>query len=1392
MVFECEYCQALHWLEEAPRGKARRNQEFSLCCVSGDGVLDALKSPPPYLRMLFTDNNPAARSFRQHIRKYNMALAFTSVSYNKDIRFSDRGGIQVFRIQGELFHYQGPLIPGSQDTPCFAQLFFYDPEYATDIRMQRYTDLDRGILSRITQELLDCNPFISIYKTARERLAEDPDPNLRIVLSPQMHLIIEKGADRRRENLPTSNEVAVVLPDEMESGIRELVLAVRNPGFRPSLEHVHVTHASYMPLAYTLLFPQGDYGWHYEKQLQDRSGTRKKLRYEQQQFYRARLHIRKNEFSTLFYAGRLFQQYVVDAFTACECTRLNWIRSHQQELRADVYNGLQDALHREDVDLEQLGHRYILPSSFTGGDRAMQQLFQDSMAIVRTFGKPSIFITFTANPQWPEITDNLLFGQKSQDRPDLIVRVFYLKVKEMLSDLKRGILGPYAGHVYTIEYQKRGLPHQHLLLFLQLGFRINTPQIVDQIVCAELPDPSWDPTGELTDLVLRFMIHGPCGIHCPTAPCMVSKNNSPLRCQKGFPKPFASRTTIHEDSYPEYRRRNNGRTFTVRNPNGGPLIVLDNRWVVPYNPYLLQKYQSHINVEVCGTVGAVKYIHKYIYKGPDRTTLAVQHPNDEIGQYLQCRYLGPSEAIWRLFEFKTHGEYPAVQRLSVHTEGFQTVYFGSQLTSTALATKMENSRSTLMAFFEYNRLHEDGRHLLYQDFPRHYTWDDKHGKWIKRKRKSSTIGRIYHCNPLSGERYYLRMLLTAVCGPQSFADLYNFEGVTYPTYHAACIAQGLADNDQEWFQCFEEAILFTSGSGLRMLFLMGIGSNMIADPLEIWNRYKYSFCDDLTRRLQQPGLDFPLVFLDPQLDYGLYLLAEGLANLRMTLAGVGLPVNLFNWNRVHSILFPQFDPIIEMENADNMISQLNVDQLACFHTIVAAIRNDPQTAHFYLQGPGGTGKTFLYKTLCYYFRGLGKSVLCVASTGIAALLLPNGRTSHTTFRIPIELNEDSVCSVAKDSKLGLSLKEVDLIIWDEVPMQHKYCFEAVNRLLADLRSVDEKELLFGGIPVIFGGDFAQILPVVPQGSRADIVKACLQKSPIWLRLKRLYLRINMRVRNCPQSEDFIKWIGSLPYEKDLYGHTTIPSFVSRYGTIEELLDTIYPPSFLEAARLNFDLFKDRAILTAVNSTVAELNQVILDRFPGPVRVYRSVDSTDINESGNGVEEIPVEYLQTIQLPSLPPSILTLKVGVPVMLLRNLLPEQGLCNGTRMVVTSLRAHCLEVRLVGGDFHGQLRTIPRIRLMSSNELVYSVIRKQFPIRLAFAMTINKSQGQSFNHVGVDLRSPVFSHGQFYVAVSRVSSPSGLHMVLDKPTSTSTENVVWPEVLNDIRGENIVEEH
>lgn len=248
----------------------------------------------------------------------------------------------------------------------------------------------------------------------------------------------------------------------------------------------------------------------------------------------------------IFRCERLFQQYVVDAWAVADQNKLNWLREYQDELRAEVYNGLVDNLSSDDVNVERIGRRVVLPSSYTGGDRYMQQRYQNAMAINRHLHKPTLFITMAANPGWPEITRELLPGQTALDRLDLVARVFHLKVQFFLDDLKKTqIFGRYAGSVYTIEYQERGLPHMHLLLFLHPDDRLRyrDPSVVNQVISADFPTEDEDPDSKLFSVVASTMVHGPCGDFNPHAPCMIEVNKR-MVCSKHFPEAYQETTTL--------------------------------------------------------------------------------------------------------------------------------------------------------------------------------------------------------------------------------------------------------------------------------------------------------------------------------------------------------------------------------------------------------------------------------------------------------------------------------------------------------------------------------------------------------------------------------------------------------------------------------------------------------------------------------------------------------------------------------------------------------------------------------------------------------------------------------------------------------------------------------
>ena len=490
----------------------------------------------------------------------------------------------------------------------------------------------------------------------------------------------------------------------------------------------------------------------------------------QREYYSFLLHYRQDKFNILHRACLLFQEFIVDAYAQIEQNRLQFLRLNQDKIRAEVYSGIVDAaIHG--ADLSEVGTLSILPSSFKGGPREMWQLYQDAMAIVRCRGKPDLFITMTCNPLWPEISAELLPGQTAQDRPDLIARVFKLKLNVFLNDLTKDmVFGRVVGFIYVIEFQKRGLPHVHILLILEQTQKPNTSDDINSIVCAEIPNQTAYP--ELYDTITSFMLHGPCGTLRPSAPCTQDD-----KCSKGYPKSFNDETWPEVDGYPIYRRRNDGATVHKHGH------MFTNAHVVPYNPYLSLKFNCHINVEVATTITAVKYLFKYVYKGHDRASICiVNHEGsdeiDEISEYLDSRYVSAAESCWRIFSFRMHGHCPAVTRLQLHLPDMQMIRFNPQIESIDNIVQRGNQQdTTLTAFFKIcQKEPELTKDLLYPDLPSKFTWNPQSKVWNRRKDNQRAIGRVTFCPPSAGERYYLRMLLYTVRCPFSFNDLKRYNG----------------------------------------------------------------------------------------------------------------------------------------------------------------------------------------------------------------------------------------------------------------------------------------------------------------------------------------------------------------------------------------------------------------------------------------------------------------------------------------------------------------------------------------------------------------------------------------------------------------------------------------
>lgn len=260
--------------------------------------------------------------------------------------------------------------------------------------------------------------------------------------------------------------------------------------------------------------------------------------------------------------------------------------------------------------------------------------------------------------------------------------------------------------------------------------------------------------------------------------CM--KNGS---CKCHYPRLFGETTLQGKDSYPIYRRRDDGQKVRVRGHD------LDNRWVVPYNPTLLRMYDCHINVEVCSSIKAVKYIYKYIHKGHDRASVTVIDVDggqsiNEIENFRDARWVSPQEALWRIYSFDLHGISPPVLQLQLHLPGMHLVSYNINDDMRQVLNKDNIDKSMLTEYFRANQLFDWASNYLYREFPEVARWWPGAKKWTARQQRMQ-VGRIVSAHPAEGERYYLRVLLNHVRGATSFESLRTYDGNVYPTFREA-------------------------------------------------------------------------------------------------------------------------------------------------------------------------------------------------------------------------------------------------------------------------------------------------------------------------------------------------------------------------------------------------------------------------------------------------------------------------------------------------------------------------------------------------------------------------------------------------------------------------------
>ncbi|XP_076903682.1 uncharacterized protein LOC143558810 [Bidens hawaiensis] len=467
------------------------------------------------------------------------------------------------------------------------------------------------------------------------------------------------------------------------------------------------------------------------------------------------------------------------------------------------------------------------------------------------------------------------------------------------------------------------------------------------------------------------------------------------------------------------------------------------------------------------------------------------------------------------------------------------------------------------------------------------------------------------------------------------ANIRTIDGEVCDTYRDVCYKRGLLDDDNEYIEAIEEASHTASGYYLRSLFATMLITYSLSRPDDVWEKCWHYLIDGILYKQQNDQKNPDLVLSKSQLkNLALLEIENFLFRNNCTLRcfpTMPFPDDddsvLSSTNRFMNEELA-YDTEVMTSEFERLFISLTDEQRDVYNQIIEAV-DQKRGGIFFVYGYGGTGKTFLWKTLSASIRSKRKIVLNVASSGIVSLLLEGGRTAHFRFLIPINLTDDSTCSIKRNPDICNLIKKTDLIIWDEAPMIHKHAFEALDRTLKDVIKDGNRSNCqhpFGGKVIVFGGDFRQILPVVQNGSRSDIVNASLSSSHIWTKCKVLRLTKNMRLTvgcQSSNSEDtirFAEWLlelgeGKLGGDNDGNAIIEIPGDLlirDSNDPISDLIDFVYP-ALLERCN-DISYFQERAILAPLNEVVEEINDRFLSIFPGEEIEYLSSDSLDNSES----------------------------------------------------------------------------------------------------------------------------------------------------------------------------------
>ncbi len=1116
------------------------------CCSNGAVELPIWRQPPTELLSLLRQDK-----FFSKIRAYNCAMSLASSVFT-DLTARDSGPA-TFKMAGRSWR----LLPKSLETIVngeqkFAQIYSMPVSDASCRRSQLLSSSTLGALNpswlaALHNMLLLHNPLVRSFVQSYNGSVDwcisigSIDPQASATNDTMVGLLLNGGSDIK----------STVVPLRADGNPSEGLIVV------PDLDPY------YQPLHFVLLFPYGEpqWGMHLSR-IKDDNRKRKRSTApvticDYLSFHIQRRSVVDCEICTIHEFGRLFEEWFVDCFLQCENHKLKYLKFNQSKFRTESRVKLRQQL-GVSIPPHQIGSPAThLPSSFLRGHRHFRELYADAMTLPAKYGGIDYFLTLTTNPSWPEIVENSK-PANGMNSPDLYCRVFHMKMNALLHDvLHNGVFGVVVAYTFAVEFQQRGLPHLHALFFVRQEDKPTSAAVVDMKVAAQLPDANLDP--EYFLLVKKHMIHGPCGCLNPSHYCM--KNGE---CRFDYPKRLQDVTTIPADGY-THLARPFGRSVQMTDT-----FTADNSWVVPHNKFLLCKYNAHVNVECSASISVVQYMFSYVYKGTQTSTGSITNPNDEIRQFSDGRITSAAEAIWSVLGFQSHGQSPSVQRLGCNLPNDPNVEFDSQATPELLLESAEKSLcspSHLKSWFKLNRVDAFARTLLYVQIPEFYTWNQLQSEWCRRKSAWKCLGRVHPADFSNRERWALRTLLLHSRGCQSEEDLRTVCNELKPTFWDAAVSLGLFEDDHEYHACLSTLLL--CADQLRSVLLIILLHCHPKEP----NALILKFFDELTED-----------FVGNDNHKMLQLLRTIESCVDVPLEELGLDWSLMTTTGAISGKTEYLESFVSNSGLHSDFLPLNPEQNIA-HDIVISDTERGQGTTFTLMAPAGSGKTHLIVGILNTARRLGLRVVTCATSALAASLLGHSRTAHSLFKIPINLDEHSICKPSGSYKIWL--RSIQMFIWDEVSMAHKWALDSVDRLLRDLHGSDK---VFGGVTMVLSGDMRQLLPV--HRFAPDPAAFSLLTCSWFPNISRLSLHQNMRSADDVEWSNFVSKVGD-------GGHATFPA-ACVCESVDALIAKVWPDS-------DFQLPGNRSILTLTREDARSINLRILDAFPGVVDYAISKD-----------------------------------------------------------------------------------------------------------------------------------------------------------------------------------------